>query len=257
MVAIGFAALGCKREAPADHTSLALDPGSDPGKPAKTLSMVWLHHSTGDVLLEGGLLQALKGNNIDFYDINYKEAVVNSYVIGDHTDVPDWPKTFNDAKRFDVVRKWELPQGEEHHDVVMFKSCFPNSNIDSEAKLEEYKKHFNALIPTFQANPEILFIGMSTPPLVKAQTNPEAASRARQWAKWLNTSYAKDVKNIKIFDLFNALAIAEGKPDENTLVPQFAMNKEDSHPTAEGARAVARLFIPWFNRSVREAGFAQ
>jgi hypothetical protein len=122
--------------------------------------------------------------------------------------------------------------------------------------LDEYKQHFNALIPTFQANPDILFLGMSTPPLVKAKTTPDAGRRAREWAHWLTSSYARDVKNIRIFDLFDALAISPDKQDGNTLVPQFAKGNKDSHPVAEGARAVTRLFIPWFNRTVRETGFA-
>lgn len=219
--------------------------------------MVWLHHSTGDALLKGGLLDALHADGIKFYDINYEEAVVDGYVIGDHTDVPDWPKTFNTPKFFDVVKKWKLTAPQAHHDIVMFKSCYPNSNIKTDAMLEQYKQHFMALLPTMQANPDILFIGMSTPPLVKIGTTPEAAKRARQWSRWLTTEYARDVKNVKIFDLFDALAVADDKPDANTLAPQFSSGRKDSHPSDEGARAVTRLFIPWLNRVVREAGFSQ
>ena len=96
---------------------------------------------------------------------------------------------------------------------------------------------------------------MSTPPLVKANTSTDAAGRARQWARWLTGEYASGVKNVKVFDLFEALAIADGKPDANTLVPQFASGRSDSHPSPEGARAVTRLFVPWLNRAVRDAGF--
>jgi hypothetical protein len=219
--------------------------------------MVWLHHSTGDSLLRGGLLDALKADGMQFYDINYGEAVVDGYVVGDHTDIPDWPKTFNTPKLFDVVKKWELSGSRANHDIVMFKSCFPNSNITSDAKLEQDKQHFISLIQTVRANPDILFIGMSTPPLVKRETTPAAAKRARQLANWLTTEYVRDVKNIKIFDLFDALAIADGKPDGNTLVPQFSTGPEDSHPSPAGARAVTRLFIPWVNRVVREAGLSR
>jgi hypothetical protein len=217
--------------------------------------MVWLHHSTGDVLLRGGLLDALKADGIRFYDINYEEARVDGYVIGDHTDIPDWPKTFNTPKFFNVVKTWELSGGQKQHDIVMFKSCFPNSDITSDAMLAEYKQHFNELLATIRANPDILFIGMSTPPLVHAKTTPAAANRARAFANWLTTEFARDVPNLKIFDLFDALAISADGPEANTLVPQFATNRQDSHPSREGARAVVRLFIPWFNRAVREAGF--
>jgi hypothetical protein len=256
-VLAGFAltALGCRERIPDADTSLGKSPGANPGKLPKTLSMVWLHHSTGDALLKGGLLAALRDDGVDFHDINYDEAAVDGYVVGDHTDIPDWTKTFNTPKYFDVVKSWERPAGAKPHDIVMFKSCYPNSNITSDAMLAEYKQVFEGLLPTIRANPQILFIGMSTPPLVKAKTTPEAARRARAWSRWLTTEYARDQKNLKIFDLFDALAVADDKPNGNTLVPQFAKGEKDSHPVDEGARAVTRLFIPWFNRSVRESGF--
>jgi hypothetical protein len=246
-----------KGAVPTDHTSLSLSPGADPGKPPKTLTMVWHHHSTGDDILKGGLLEALKADSISFYDINYKEATVEGYVIGDHTDPVDFPKNFNTPKYFDVIRRWELEGDKKQHDIVMFKSCFPASDIKDDGMLEQYKSYYSSLLPTFKANPELLFIAMSTPPLVKRETKPEHAARARRWSKWVTTEWAKDVRNVKVFDLFGALAILEGKPDANTLPPQFAAGKGDSHPTREGAQAVTRMFIPWFNRAIREAGLVK
>jgi hypothetical protein len=248
-----LALVACKESAPEDHTSLSMSPGDDPGPPAKKLTLMWHHHSTGDSILSGGLLEALKRNNIAFYDINYEEATVDGYVIGDHTDPSDFPKNFNTPEYFEVIKSWEL-DGDKQHDIVMFKSCFPASNIENEKMLEDYKGYYNTLLPTFKANPDIMFIAMSTPPLVKAETTPENAARARRWAEWITTEYAKDVKNVQVFDLFGALAIREGKPNANTLAPQFAEGEHDSHPSTAGAAAVTRMFIPWFNRAIRAAG---
>ncbi|PID38977.1 MAG: hypothetical protein CSB49_02815 [Proteobacteria bacterium] len=259
-ISIGLVALvalplgGCKEVAPKEATSLSLDPGEDPGPPRKKLSMVWHHHSTGDNLLKGGLRAALEKNNIDFYDINYKEAKVDGYVIGDKTDPPDFPKNFNTPKYFDVIKSWELKGDKKKHDIVMFKSCYPASQIDSEAKLEQYKTWYSSLLPTFKKHSDILFIAMSTPPLVRRNTKPEDAARARKWAKWITTEFAKDLKNVQVFDLFNSLAVREGKKHANTLVPQFATDKWDSHPTAAGAKAMTRMFIPWLNRILRVSG---
>jgi hypothetical protein len=175
-------------------------------------------------------------------------------VIGDKTDPPDFPKNFNTPKYFEVIRSWELEGGKKQHDIVMFKSCYPASQIDSDAKLEQYKKWYTSLLPTFRKHTDILFIAMSTPPLVRRDTKKENAARARKWSKWITTEYAKDLKNVQVFDLFNALAIREGQKNENTLVPQFAKDKWDSHPTPAGAKAVTRLFIPWLNRILRLAG---
>jgi hypothetical protein len=257
VLCVALLLVGCRGPVPDDHTSLGLDPGQDPGKPPRKLTMVWLHHSTGDRLLAGGLLAALVANNIGFYDINYEEAVVDGYVVGDHTDPPDFPKLFNTPRYLDVVRGWELKGDRKQHDVIMFKSCYPASDIESDRMLDQYKEYYAAMLPVFRANPGILFIPMSTPPRTTRRTTPQIAARARHFARWLSSVYAKDVRNVQVFDLFNALAIVEGKPNANTLAPQFAESATDSHPTPAGGRAVARMFIPWFNRAIREAGLVQ
>ncbi|MCK5799690.1 MAG: hypothetical protein KAI47_21015 [Deltaproteobacteria bacterium] len=244
----------CKEVATKEATSLSMDPGKDPGLAKTPLTMVWHHHSTGDRILQGGLLAALKADHIVFYDINYKEAKVGDYVIGDKTNPPDFPKNFNTSQYFDVIKSWELKDKKKQHDVIMFKSCYPASQIDSDAKLEAYKGYYKALLPMFKSHPDILFIAMSTPPLVRRDTKKANALRARRWAKWVTTVYAKDLKNVQVFDLFNALAIREGFKNANTLVPQFAHDKWDSHPNVAGAKAVTRMFIPWFNRALRAAG---
>ena len=256
LAGLALAAFGCKAAVPDDHTSLVRSPGADPGKPSRPLSMVWLHHSTGDRLLRGGLLAALKNDGLTFHDINYEEATVDGYVIGDHTDIGDWPKTFNTPKFFDTLKRWELGGDKPHHDIVMFKSCYPNSNITSDAKLQEYKQHFSSMLPTFQANPDILFIAMSTPPLVKANTTAAAAVRARQWSRWLTGEYASGVKNVKVFESVRSprhRGREAGREHAGASVRQRARRL---HPSSEGARAVTRLFVPWLNNAVRAAGLS-
>ncbi len=246
---------GCER-APRAHTSETRAVGHDPGTPAAKLTMVWLHHSTGDRLLAGGLRSAIEGADVTFHDINYGEARVNGYVIGDHTDPRHFPVLFKNPAYLRAVLTWELSGG-RRHDVVMFKSCYPASNIDSKEKLRAYRNHYQALLPVFRAHPRTMFVVMSTPPLVRAHTSAASAARARYWSRWLNTEYARDLANVQVFDLFDALAIKPGNPHANTLAPQFAESASDSHPSRDGGQAVARLWGPWFNRAVRAAGLVK
>lgn len=246
---------GCDH-APRSQTSETRAPGPDPGRPAAKLSMVWLHHSTGDRLLAGGLRAAIKAAGVEFHDINYGQAKVDGYTIGDHTDPRHFPTLFNTPAYLRTLLTWEQSGG-RHHDVVMFKSCYPASNIDSKEKLRAYRSHYQSLLPIFRAHPRVLFVVMSTPPLVRAHTSAASAARARYWARWLATKYARDLPNVQVFDLFDALAIKEGNPHQNTLAPQFAEAPTDSHPSRAGAQAVARLWGPWFNRAVRAAGLVK
>lgn len=227
---------------------LATGCGQSPDAPggasaaADPVTLVWLHHSTGDAILDGGLRQALQQAGVEFHDINYGEAEVEGYVIGDLTDPWDFPNTFNDPARLQVILGWELPEGRTH-DIVMFKSCFPASNIESDEMLEEYKGYYRSLLPTFRAHPDVLFVAMSTPPLVRGETTPENARRAREWSRWITTRYARDLPNVRVFDLFDALAVPEGRPGENTLEPRHAEGEWDSHPSREGAQAVTRRMV--------------
>lgn len=246
---------GCGH-APQEATSRSQEPVPDEGPAPGQLTMVWLHHSTGDRLLSGGLRSALRSNKVAFYDINYGEASVEGYVIGDRTDPGDFPPLFNSSRRLQTVLGWELPAGQRHH-VVMFKSCYPASNIASESMLRGYQEIYRSLLPAFKAHPRVLFVPMTPPPLVASATRPDNAARARRWARWLSSEYARDLPNVQVFDLFDALAVAQGHAGANMLVPQFAEGPADSHPNVNGARAVTRLFIPWLNRAIRAAGLVK
>ena len=240
---------GCESQ-PQENTSLARDPGADPGRLSGALSMVWVHHSTDSRLLGGGLLHALKRNNVTFFDVNYGEARVDGYVIGDHTDPPDFPRIFNTPRYLEVILGWGLEKGKKH-DIVMFKSCYPASNITSEKLLARYRRWYASMLPTFAKHPRVLFIPMSTPPLVRSATSADNAARARRFARWLTSEYGRGLPNVQAFDLFDALAVREGTVHANTLVAQFAESNHDSHPNRLGAQAVTRLFIPWLNRALR------
>lgn len=248
LVRAGFDVL--RPAVPRFQTSLARSPGENPGPPKQPVSMVWLHHSTGDRLLRGGLRSALKAQNIDLREMNYGQGAVGDYVIGDHTDPGDFCIIFNTSEYFEKLVRWQCTGGDAHS-IVMFKSCFPAANIESDEMLKQYREHFESFVAAMVARPEILFIPLTVPPLVRAHTTPENAARARSFADWLSREFAADIDNIQVFDLFDALAIDSAYEDANTLVPQFSTHAEDSHPNSSGAEAVTRLFVPWLNRTLR------
>ena len=114
----------------------------DPRPPKKPAKLVFVHHSCGENWLSdanGGLGRTLGENNYFVSDTNYGWGPNG---IGDRTDITDWPEWFTgpESKRYlnalyaerekhsEYVRTLPDPGGENH--VVMFKSCFPNSNLE-------------------------------------------------------------------------------------------------------------------------------
>jgi len=97
---------------------------------ASTFDVYFIHLSTGTNWLNssyGGLRNAvnntttLEGHVFQMYDSSTGNC--------DHRDWPDRFKK-NDWKNYDIV---------------MFKSCFPASNIDSKKMLREYKKVYRQM----------------------------------------------------------------------------------------------------------------
>ncbi len=127
----------------------------DPPPPDHPVKLIFVHHSTGEAWLadeHGGLGQALGENNYFVSDTNYGWG---PEAIGDRTDIPNWLEWFGGPTR---RRSWQRctarasstpaytraladPGGE--NEIVLFKSCFPNSNLsgsptDPPAPGEEY-----------------------------------------------------------------------------------------------------------------------
>jgi hypothetical protein len=117
--------------------------------------LVFVHHSCGKNLLmddNGGLAKALIDNGYFVSDTYYKWGPEQ---IGDFTDIGHWwlwfrgPKSelylnalYSETERHsDYSRQGDAPDGENN--IVLFKSCYPNSNM---------KGHWDDPIPHVQEN---------------------------------------------------------------------------------------------------------
>ena len=126
------------------------------------------------------------------------------------------------------------------HEVIAFKSCFPNSAITDTAMLNQYKTWYLEMRSYFDAHPEKLFVVMSTPPLHRLATNTAEASNARAFANWLKSpTYLSGHPNIVCFDLFDYFAGAD-----NFLKYEYEGDhaSDDSHPNAAANETVGPIF---------------
>lgn len=202
-------------------------------------SFVFLHHSCGSGFLrEGGMWAQLEELGLSVYEIGYGDGW-----IGDNTDPEHFPQTF--GEHMGEVLGWDLT-GAERHDIVAFKSCFPASNVSSDAVLKQYQGYYQALKPHFAKQPEVLFIAWTAPPLVPGATTPENAARHRRFCDWLAREWVKRQKNAAVFDCNAVLADKAGM-----LKPEFRRDESDSHPNAAGNRAVAQAFAGWLPAAVQ------
>jgi len=236
---------------------------------------LFIHHSVGfNWLTYGNLyLTLINPKNVGGRKIAMHMATYGD-TIGWNTDTCHWRRKFRDRMKqvltFDMHPDKYYKDPNRYNQIVMFKSCFHNSQIDSigvppgdpdspKRTLMNYIAVFQELALIFDDYPHILFIYVTSPP-----RNPydhwskEASALHRQFCKWLKNTwlplYKKEtgLNNVAVFDFFDILAEPENHPIfPNALKEKYRKGK-DSHPTPPGLIAATKAFVPWFNQVVLE-----
>ncbi|HVN56331.1 MAG TPA: hypothetical protein VMT46_18525 [Anaerolineaceae bacterium] len=222
--------------------------------PAQTTRLIFIHHSTGQNWMDddnGGLAKALRDNNYYVSDTNYGWGPkdIDETPIGDKTDTGYWYDWFLGPDRdtycsalynetdqtFPYSRLANNPGGP--NTVIMFKSCFPNSNIngnpndpptsgpnpmeghsvDDTYTVGNIKRLYNDLLGYFGSHLDKLFILIVTPPLSSGDTTPEQAANARTVANWVIDSWLSNYpyQNVAAFDFYNVLTSNTGSGDND------------------------------------------
>lgn len=218
--------------------------------------MIFLHHSVGkNILYEGGLKDSLAELGILVKGSTYGDE------IGEQTDMYNWlPKFEKDMARILSFKAHPnmYYNDDTTNDIVMFKSCFPNSHVtenagsgdptDRKRTQANYKAVFEGLKDEMAKNKNRLFIYLTAPPLVPEATTAQHAARARDFNDWLigefQPRYLKETgqDNFVVFDLFDFLS------DEDNFLKKENRpgNSGDSHPNAVANKAVAVKFMEFF-----------
>ncbi len=281
-----------------------LQPDSDGAAQGAPDDLVFIHHSVGANWLAGGLDAALLDRPFvdERNDIYYGTTLSPDEgrpaslgdVPGDLTDMHHWILWFNDylegVKMYHsygsrVDRALDsvglAPETGTFNRIVMFKSCYPNSQlagegvepgdpVSAEKTLANYQAIFRhpdgpgqsysrdgysyrPLEDVFAANADVLFVVVTPPPLHYAPadaTDDASAARARAFASWLAEEWlpAYDaahpgVNNVAVFDLFDVLATAADDAEHpNRLQAAYGGHSGDSHPNAAGNEAATAAF---------------
>jgi hypothetical protein len=273
-------------------------PASDDGgipAPDQPVRLVFIHHSTGENWLrddDGALAIALASNGYFVSDTNYGWGPTDPELggpIGDYTDIGHWWNWFlgpssdttmdavytESGQTFEYSRLSDDPGGP--NEVVMFKSCFPNSEMGGNpddppttgrnplegAGLENLtvgnaKGLYLDLLDYFGAHPDTLFVVITAPPLQASDTSPEAAANARAFNTWLATDWLADYPypNVAVFDFYNVLTapgnhhrVVNGQIEyvTDTTSNASAYPSGDSHPNSAGNQKATLESLPMLN----------
>jgi len=250
-----------------DTEATATTGGGDSGGASGSKRVVFIHHSTGENWLaddNGGLGKALGDAGFFVSDTNYGWG---PGTIGDRTDIGNWWEWFRGPDSEQIMaavyseggqncaytRAGSDPGGE--NEIVMFKSCFPNSALqggpddavpaiadnplksqtcDSEAHtVANAKGIYTDALEYFGQHTDKFFVVITAPPL----SDTTYADNARAFNDWLLNDWlgGYDGGNVAVFDFYGVLT--DGGP--------YFSGDGDDHPSQEGNRKATAAFVPW------------
>jgi hypothetical protein len=214
-------------------------------------NIIFLHHSVGRNLIDqGGVRERFTQAGYSFWDHDYNDPGLrgpDGQFSGFSFNVPD-DNTFPDglANIFNQ-RVFQQPvntiSGLLQYEVIIFKSCFPTSNISTDDQLEQDKNWYLEMRNGMDQYRDKIFIVVSQPPLNPAETTPEAADRARLLANWLKSrEFLGGHPNIFTFDLFGYLAENNQVSQDYNMLRKAYQEGIDSHPNLLANETIGPIF---------------
>jgi hypothetical protein len=261
----GSADVATESVSAAEATSTGMSPEGDAGVEGSVVNLVFIHHSVGENWLNDGLCRTLNDRGYNVADIYYGWREY-----GDLTDTVDWPIWLSDEVMGLVYQEMgnmtapnTLRPVPGENTIVMFKSCFPNSDVGSD--ISDEKAIYDGLLPYMQQHPDKMFVLVTPPPMQEISDPLKTrelcdwlADRQSGWLAGLTTG------NVFVFDLYNVLTdpdahhrlidgeeVHESVPGRDTL----AYPTGDDHPNSDGNVKATEEFVPlldfWYRQFAR------
>jgi hypothetical protein len=259
----------------------------DPNPPTSPVKLVFIHHSCGNNWLNtgnGNLGDQLGANNYYVSDTYYGWGPDS---IGSDTDIGHWwtwfrgpdSPTYTQAvydttnKHATYTRPMADPGGQ--NEIIMFKSCYPNSNLSgdpaeipppigsnplrgqgvgSNHTVANAKGIYIDLLEYFATQPEKLFVVIAAPPLQDGTW----ASNARAFNTWLVEDWLDGYgqNNVAVFDFYNVLTDPDNHHHFHDGAVEYVTDQGsdtlyypsgDDHPNSEGNQKATAEFVPLLN----------
>jgi len=221
--------------------------------------IIFFHHSTGAIIWRGGLSGIARrlgfDGDVSRWFTHYNKKNGKNYLITES----NYPKKMGNDP-YDYYNIWVKNAGNNpyngeatlemltaDYEVIVFKHCFPVSNIDADTippdinsnirTLTNYKLQYNALKEKMLQFPQNKFILWTPPARVKDDTYEEEALRAQEFSNWVKTEWDIKGDNIYLWDI-RELQVEGGLYLKDT----YADSPTNSHPSKKFGEMVAPLF---------------
>ncbi len=220
------------------------------GSTEEKMNIVFLHHSTGKVIWDAGVMKWFKkynkrnGTNLEIAEQEFPKGSPYGW---NNYPYDYWNIWVNHAGPEMYEKEPTLEILTAKYDIIIFKHCFPVSAIKEdtgmadiaspEKRTENYKLQYEALKAKMHEFPDTDFLVWTGAALVESSTDGESAGRAREFFEWVVRDWDEPDDNIHVWDFF-------GLETEGGifLAEENARGKNDSHPGKRFAKAAVPLF---------------
>lgn len=148
------------------------------------MQALFIHRSVGhNLITQGKLRELLRANDVALYDYDNNTGILTNAdnsiseraitIPGNNTN-PD-----NLARYF---ASWDDQL--DRYDLIIIKSCYPNSHIKNEAQLAAMQRAYTTIIEAFTSRQKRLIV-LTSPPLRPLFTNSCEAELAGKLSVWL------------------------------------------------------------------------
>jgi hypothetical protein len=143
----------------------------------------------------------------------------------------------------------------QKYDLIIFKHCFPVSNIlpdtgnpdinSGEKRLENFKLQYDALKHKMHEFADNKFIVWTPAVNVRSLLSEDEALRTRQFHDWIVNEWDEKGDNIFIWDFYNY------ETEGDLYFPdKYSTGKYNSHPNVEFSSRVAPLFSEFISKVI-------
>jgi hypothetical protein len=230
----------------------------------KPMKIVFLHHSTGEVIWRGGVAECFERHNRDngtSYRIEERAFPKRSPYGWNNYPYDYWNIWARHGGPAPFMEEPTLEMLTGGYDLIVFKHCFPVSDVlpdtgrpdisSEEKRLENYKLQYEALKRKLHEFPKNKFVVWTAPPRVEVESfkarllafvrgrsaQRENAERAAAFAAWVRGEWDEPGDNIFLWD-YHRLATEGGL----FLKKDYAEGPGNSHPNAVFAKEAAPAF---------------
>lgn len=206
--------------------------------PEGDAEIIFLHHSTGENIWNGGVADWFAQNAPQY-------QIVERWFPENYGNDPYdyWNLWVNRGDQNEL----SLDTLTSRYRMIVFKHCFPVGEIgedigqpdvtSSDKRLENYYLQYNALKARLSQYPNVRFLVWTGAALLQTATDEAMATRARIFFDWVKSSWDQPGDNIYIWDFYELETAGS-----LYMRPEYADGPDDSHPNAGFAQQVAPLF---------------